>query len=195
MLFGLLLCTLAKAQYTFFPAGSYYTAAGQKVSGLIYVVPNKNHFLFKKDKDAHYEKINIDSIKAVVIPALSDSLVVLTEDNKDDKKYLGKFLFATPITTFYYKRRRDTYAGMPNAPLGGAVGRAPGRIETTMTPMYLDGNTTHELDKKNYIDVLSKAFADVPDLVQKIQNKEYKFKELEDIFDAYKQESTYSKKK
>ena len=195
VIFSLLLFTSAKAQYTFFRPGSYYTPAGEKVTGLLYWTPNKNHILFKKDQDAHYEKIKIDDLKAVVIPGVVDSLVVLTEDDKDDKKYFGKFMSATPVTTFYYKIRENTYSGMPNAPLGGAVGMSPGHTEIKLIPMYLDGTTTHELTKKNYIDVLSKALADDAGLVQKIQNNEFKFKELNAIFDEYSQESTYLKKK
>ena len=57
--------------------------------------------------------------------------------------------------------------------------------------MYQEGNTTYELTKSNYIDVLSKAFADVPDLVKDIQNKKYKFKQLGDIFYKYQTQTTF----
>jgi Ran GTPase-activating protein (RanGAP) involved in mRNA processing and transport len=66
-------------------------------------------------------------------------------------------------------------------------------VRSDLIPLYLDGNTTREVTKANYIDVLSKALADDVALVQKIQNKGFKFKELDDIVDEYKQESTHYK--
>jgi hypothetical protein len=212
-MFCLFLCISSKAQiFKNYHDGSYYTLAGQKVSGLISVLIYKDRIFFKAGKDASAEKIMISDIKAIVIsyPGV-DSLTVLTEDNKDDNKYFAKFLFATPTTSFYYKFREHNTGGGPTMTIGGAANsstgsqpafhntytwsNSPGYSGTIKIPMYLDGNSTHELTKKNYIDVLSKAFADVPGLVQKIQNKEFKFKQLDEIFDAYKQERTHSSAK
>jgi hypothetical protein len=183
----LLLYISADAQ-GFFP-GSYYTPSGEKVTGLIFIPGNRTVLAFKKDNDAKVEKIELSDMKAAVIPALNDSLVVVTEDNKDDKKYLAKFLFATPVTTFYYKIHKQFRPSNPNSGLGAPVAKSAGDVMTNVTPMYLDGNTTRELTKANFIDVLAKDAG----LVQKIQNKEFKFKELDDIFDEYKQESTHYK--
>ena len=213
VLLSLLLCKSSNAQiFKNYHDGSYYTLTGQKVSGLMSYLLYKDRIFFKADKDANSEKIMINDIKAIITTYPDvDSLIVLTEDNKDDKKYFAKFLFATPTTSFYYKFREYNTGGAPTMTIGGAANsstgsqpafhntytwsHSPGYSGTIKIPMYLDGNSTHELTKKNYIDVLSKALADVPDLVQKIQNKEFKFKELDEIFDAYKQESTYSKTK
>jgi len=189
----LLLFVYISADAQSFLPGSYYTPSGEKVTGLIFIPGNRTLIVFKKDDDAKREAIKLNDLKAVVIPALTDSLVVVTEDDKDDKKYFAKFLFATPVTTFYYKIREQFHPGNPDVPLGAPVAKSPGEVMRKMTPMYLDGNTTRELTKANYIDVLARAFADDPGLVQKIQNKEFKFKELDDIFDEYKQESTHYK--
>ncbi len=211
--FSLLFCFSSKAQiFKNYHDGSYYTHTGQKVSGLIAFLPYKDRIFFKADKDASSEKIMINDIKALIIsyPDI-DSLIVLTEDDKDDKKYFAKFLFATPTTSFYYKFREYNSGGAPTMTIGSAPNSSTGSqpaFHNTYTwshspiysgtmkiPMYLDGNSTRELTKKNYVEVLSKAFADVPDLVQKIQSNEFKFKQLDEIFDEYKQESTYSKTK
>jgi hypothetical protein len=213
VLLSLLLCISSKAQiFKEYHDGSYYTLAGQKVTGIISVLLYKDRIFFKADKDASSEKIMINDIKAIIISYPdADSLTVLTEDNKDDKKYFAKFLFATPTTRFYYKFREHNVGGAPTMTIGGAPNSSAGSQPafhntytwshsasysgTMQIPMYLDGNSTHELTKKNYVEVLSKALADVPDLVQKIQNNEFKFKELDEIFDEYKQQSTYSKTK
>jgi hypothetical protein len=190
----LLLSIAAQAQDKYFLPGTYYTPSGEKVTGLIYIgTPTAVHLFFKSDENAHFKKIAIADIKAVVIPLRNDSLVVVTEDNKDDKKYLAEFWCATPVTTFYFKIREDFHPGNPDVALGGPVSKSPGSVLKKFIPMYLDGNTTREITKANYIDVLSKAFADDPALVQKIQNKGFKFKELDEIFDEYKQESTHYK--
>ena len=184
----------AAAQDEYFLPGTYYTPSGEKVTGLIYIgSPTAVHFFFKSDENAHIKKIAIADIKAVVIPMHNDSLVAVTKDNKEDKKYLVNFWFATPVTTFYYQIHIRLTAGNPDVGLGAPVSRSSGSVNSNLVPMYLDGNTTREITKANYIDVLSKAFADDPALVQKIQNKAFKFKELDEIIDEYKQESTHYK--
>jgi len=187
-----LLAIAAQAQH--FLPGSYYTPSGEKVTGFIYIgTPMAVHLFFKSDESAHFKKIAVAEIKAVVIPLRNDSLVTVSEDDKDDKKFLAEFWFATPVTTFYFKTREWFTPGNPNAELGAPVSKSPGTVNSRSVPMYLDGNTTHELTKANYIDVLSKALADDSALVKKIQNKEFKFKELNEIIDEYKQESTHYK--
>jgi hypothetical protein len=189
-----LLAIAAAAQDGHFLPGTYYTSSGEKVTGLLYVpTPTAVHLFFKSDENVHFKKIAIADIKAVVIPLRNDSLVVVTEDNKDDKKYFAEFWCATPVTTFYFKVRETFHPGNPDVGLGGPMAKSPGSVLKKFIPMYLDGNTTREVTKANYIDVLSKAFTDDAALVQKIQNKEFKFKELDDIFDEYKQESTHYK--
>lgn len=194
LLVPLLVLLSIAAQAQDFVPGTYYTPSGEKVTGLIYLgTPNAAHLFFKSDENAHFKKIAIADIKALVIPLRNDSLVVVTEDNKDDKKFLAEFWCATPVTTFYYKIHERFSPGNPGVGLGAPVSKSPGTLNSNLVPLYLDGNTTREITKANYIDVLSKAFADDPELVQKIQNKGFKFKELDEIFDEYKQESTHYK--
>jgi hypothetical protein len=189
----LVLLSIAAQAQAFLP-GTYYTPSGEKVTGLIYIgTPTAVHFFFKSDENAHFKKIEIADIKAVVIPMHNDSLVAVTIDNKEDKKYLVNFWFATPVTTFYYKIHERFSPGNPDVGLGAPVSRSSGTVLSNLVPMYLDGNTTREVTKANYIDVLSKAFADDSALVRKIQNKGFKFKELDEIIDEYKQESTHYK--
>lgn len=184
----------AKAQP--YREGYYYSSSGQKISGLISMTPSDTKIHFKQNKDARSEKIKIEDIKAIVLIGLiNDSLTVLNEGKKDNDKYFSKFFLASPNTRFYLKYQAYHGGGMPTLTTTGlntyrwTTSRSYyGTAEITM---YEDGDTTYELTKKNYIEVLSKAFADVPELARAIQNKEFKFRELNKIFIQYKQKSSF----
>jgi hypothetical protein len=174
----------------------YFNGSGQKISGLISMSPTDNRIHFKQNKDASSEKIKIENIKSVVLIGLiNDSLTVLNDGKKDNKKYFSHFLLASPNTRFYIKYRIYNSGGVPTLTYTGlntyrwTTSRSYyGTAEITM---YGDGNTTYELRKSNYVEVLSKAFADVPELAQAIQNKEFKFRDLNKIFIQYKQKSSF----
>ncbi len=198
----------AKAQVTIrsgvvsfesFREGYYYDKDGQRIIGLIKFVPYLTKIVFKTDKDAKKQNVDIDDIKAVVVKGwMSDSVIVLTKDNKDRKRYFAKPLSLINTARFYLKFESKNGTSPPDIKIGGvANSNSPGFHNTyTTVPgqsfttnkrliMYQDGNTTYELKKGNYIEVLSKAFAEYPDLVKQIQNKEYKFKDIEAILVKY----------
>jgi hypothetical protein len=198
----------AKAQKVF-NSGYFYDNDGKKVKGLITFVPSDDKFYYKTEKTADAEKIRIEDIKALVLIRLNenDSLTVLTQDGKDNKKYFGKVIAVTPTTHLYYKFKSTSSGGMmmtqsirPSFGQSGANSHAeynyswsasPYYSSSKAIPMYQDGNTTCELTKGNYIEVLSKAFADVPDLVKQLQNEEFKFKELDKILAEYRSRTKY----
>jgi hypothetical protein len=204
------LCLAGQIQAQDFYKGTYYNNNGQGFPGLIKTRPGKDYIKWKSDKKGHTEKVNIKDISSIVISynelAGPDSLIVLTEDGKENKRYFAKFLFATPNTKFYSKPTLVSVGGVPgmstlsNVPNSTGTGvhsinqwsTSPRYIGTEQVTMYTDGNTTHELKKGNYIKVLSKAFADVPDLVKQIQKKKYKFNQLDDIINYYRNHTSYS---
>jgi hypothetical protein len=174
----------------------YFNSSGQNISGLISMSPTDNRIRFKKNKDASSEKIKIEDIKSVVLIGLiNDSLTVLNEGKKDNKKYFSHFLLASPNTRFYIKYREYNNGGVPTMTNTGLntyrLTTSHSYYGTAEINMYEEGNTTYELSKSNYIEVLSKAFADVPELAQAIQNKEFKFKDLNKIFIQYKQKTSF----
>jgi hypothetical protein len=204
----------AKAQwFKTYNAGYYYNTSGQRISGIISFQPYFDLIYFKTNKDARSEKIKIKEIGSVVVKygglTGTDSLTVLTEDDKEKKRYFGEFLFATPTIRFYHKFLKTSSGGpqltqsvtinssargsQPSFSPSFRVTNSPYYSSTRQLTMYQDanGNSTFELTKKNYIEVLSKAFADVPDLVQKIQNKEFKFKLLNEMMNWYRNKSQY----
>ena len=204
------LCVANQIKAQNFYKGIYYNNNGQGTPGLIEIMPGRDYIKWKTDEKGHTEKIDISGINAVVITyselAGPDSLVVLTEDSKETKRYFAKFRFATPNTRFYSKLEVVSFGGgptmttlsnVPNSTNNGVHSitrwsNSPGYTGTEQVIMYSDGNTTHELTKGNYIEVLSKAFADAPELVKQIQNKEYKFKHLGDIINYYRNHTSYN---
>jgi hypothetical protein len=173
-----------------FHNGYYFDNDGKKVSGLITFQPSGDNFYYKAAKDADKEKIKLENIKALVMVRLNenDSLTVLTEGGNVNKKYFAKTIAVTPTTHLYYKFKSISSGGgmtmtQNPAPSFGPPSStshitynygwrmSPSYDATQMIPMYQDGNTTYQLTKGNFIKVLSKAFADVPDLVQQLQNK------------------------
>jgi hypothetical protein len=205
---GLLMCFFCKAQIPIkrsYEKGYYYDLSGNKFSGLIKFAPYEDKISFKSDLNASAQKIDIDYLKAVIInrPVANDSLTVMTEDNKKGRLYFAKLILKTPHTLFYHKFRNVQMGGVPTmstgmAPNIGAHGDQPAYHTTykwSTSPMYSqsqqlimynDGNTTHELTKGNFIQILSSALADDPELVEKIENKVFKFKEVNQIFFQYK---------
>jgi len=182
-----------------FVAAHYYDGTGKKKSGLIHFYIGDNHILFRTDQDSKPENINISDITAVVIPG-QDSVAVVTADNNPRKKYFAKTFFSTPTTHFYYKHTMGGYGGAPqmttlsNVPSSTSNSVHSVNMWSTSSNvsysedllMYSDNNTTYEVNRRNYIDVFSKAFADQPELVKRIQKKEFKFRKIYELIDAYR---------
>jgi len=203
LLICLFFCISSKAQFRSYHAGSYYTTSGQKISGLIDFRASRDRIFFKADKGASSEKILIAEIKAVVLTEPDiDSVTVVTENNKENKRYFAKFITETKAMRFYYKFRQFNTGGVPemttrpspNPNAGGSQPSFINQIHWSNSPnysgvmtivMYQDGETTYELTKKNYVEILSKAFADIPDLMREIQSKEFKFKNVNNMLTGY----------
>jgi hypothetical protein len=209
LIFSIAFALSAKAQiFKTYRPGHYYDNNGKMITGLMDFNPCSDRFPFKPDANGSSEKIKIDQVSAVVARS-GDSVTVMTEDNKPNKKYFAKFWMATPTMRFYYKYKflpgPAPSMSIVTSPVSGARGSSPS-LKNTLTwqqsyspypstklvPMYQEGNSTFELTKGNFIEVLSKAFADVPDVVKQIQNKELKFKNLEETFSEYRNKTQYS---
>lgn len=184
-----------------FVAAHYYDGAGKKKSGLIHFYIGQYYIVFRTDQDSKPENVNISDITAVVIPG-QDSVAVVTADNNPHKKYFAKTFFSTPTTHFYFKH--SMYGGgSGGAPHMTTLSNVPSSTSNSLHSvniwstsnnfsnsqdllMYSDNNTTYEVNRRNYIDVFSKAFAEQPDLVKRIQNKEFKFRNIFELIDAYR---------
>lgn len=208
-----LLCINAKAQSSKdFKFGHYYNLKGEKISGFLYCPPNLTSLVFKQDNETPKEIISLDNVSSVVLAANNDSLVVKTQDNKASKKYLATQVASTPGRNFFCKYSVYTTAGSQSMSMSAAPtmtassGRGiysnansfsstSGVTGIDETYLYEEGNTTYELTKKNYIDILSKAFADNPVLIKQFQSKYLGFKDLGLIFKKYNEDKKSSSKK
>ncbi|WP_231464151.1 MULTISPECIES: hypothetical protein [unclassified Pedobacter] len=182
--------------------GHYYDTNGQKIDGFIYCPPSLNSIVYKSDNETEQKTLSLDKIQSVVLSGGKDSLVVKSENNKPNKLYLASVAAITPTTKFFRKFNIYTMVGSASRSMGSAPsmqtsnGRANFASTTSFssgasttgideTFFYEDGNTTYELTKKNYIDILSKAFADNTALTKQFQSKYLGFDDLAMIFKKY----------
>ena len=53
-------------------------------------------------------------------------------------------------------------------------------------PMYEEGGSTYEITRGNFIQILSEAFTDQPQLAQDIKDKKYKYRSVIWLLDEYR---------
>jgi hypothetical protein len=197
----ILLCFIslnAQAQAAkYFKPASYYDLHGAKRSGLIVYHPLLRYIVFKNDADAK-KQIKIDSVSSLLIN--EDSLVALNYGKEKLEKHFCSLIAVTPVRKFfcYYTVSYSTSSMM------GHIGPSPSNNYTN-TPtttsfisgqmaiyIYQDGDTTYPLRRGNYKEILTEAFADFPELVKKIQDKEIKYNDIDVMFKQY---NAYKKRK
>jgi hypothetical protein len=181
--------------------GAFYNLDGKKIIGQLFFSPALKYIGYRTDKNGKKEKINIDLIKAVIAGKKQDSLVVMTEEGKTDKKYFAKPIVSNPSINIFCKFRFERRGGgVPTMSTGvtsniGARGSAPsfrntyswstskGYLGLKKVYMYeLDG-TTYEIEKDNFIDILTKAFPADAELAKQLQEKKIKFRDLDEVFE------------
>ncbi|WP_443938781.1 hypothetical protein [Pedobacter sp. MW01-1-1] len=174
-----------------FISGHYYNIKGEKVTGLIFLLPPANNIYFRKDEKAKKNKVNIDSISSVVTD--NDSLVVRTFDNKEGRKRFCRLVATSPVRKIYvyYVVQNNRGAsfmkvtGSGTATNLGWSNSAYSYSKFLACYAYQDGNTTYELKRSNYIKILTDAFTDFPELVERIKTKDIKYNEIGKAFILY----------
>ncbi|MBL4675825.1 MAG: hypothetical protein JKY70_06425 [Mucilaginibacter sp.] len=199
----LLLCILsitisAKAQLfgRHYDEGYYYDTLGVKHAGLISWSPpqkslfgNKgDHIYYKTDKNAENVKIKNTALTSFCMKndsARMDSFIVST--NKDFQKAPFLHVLLNNDVKIYGFTIVSSSGGMmmPGA-AGGPMIFTPG-FSTTDTKYFYGNNTDHttRLEKKNFIEVMSNALADKPEVVKKIQDKTFKMNKLNQLLYFY----------
>lgn len=187
--------------------GHYYNKKGEKISGFLYCQPNFNSLIYKQDNETPQQTIALDNVQSVVLAGSKDSLVIKTQDNKPGKKYFAKQVASTPARNFFCKYSVYTMAGSPSMSMNAAptMAASSGRAIYTNTSsfsstsdvtrvdetyLYEEGNTTYEINKKNYISILSEAFADNPVLIKQLQSKYLAFNDLGLVFKKYNEDKS-----
>jgi hypothetical protein len=205
----------AEAQiFKTYNTGYYYSASGQKVTGLISFVPYHDKIFFKPDKESKSQKINIEEIQSVVTSQEDtqfDSLSVKTENGKPDKKYLAKLILQSPSGKLYYRYKAMGGAGMPSMGYQTVMNPSARGSQPNFTTnmvlktsgtyyggsytilMYEENGTTYELKKSNYKQVLATIMADNTGVVNQINNNVWKFKDTYLIITEYNSNNAINK--
>lgn len=202
---GLMICLFlsVRSDAQYYAKGRYYDLAGNKTIGLIKLYPDEDRLLYKADEKAPKVKVKIKDISAVIIEhslTEPDSLIVMTEDNKPNKQYFARLVAVSPVRSFYLKYHSVHVGGVPSMTSMTTQSAATGAYTTTnrwtsggsrsfageeAQAMYQEDNTTYELTRSNFIQILSEAFTDQPQLAQEIKDKKYKFKSAIALLERY----------
>jgi len=161
------------------------TAANQKID-----IADIRSLVVMHQPDTAYAPGTINIAKQMVV----DSFVVVQENNENsfDPKAtdtrLCKFV-TDAVNAKIYSRNVKKSAGGFGMGIGsiGAVSMSMGVSMSYTDTLYLceaEGKTL-QLRRSNYKELLARAFADDPDLVQKIQTKQLRFGELNEIIRRY----------
>ncbi|SER44051.1 hypothetical protein [Pedobacter rhizosphaerae] len=195
-------CLFAQAQLftTPFFKGAYYDLQGIKHTGLLYFTPISATLRFKEKEEDKVQKIDIALLQSIVVNGSKDSLVVLSYEGKVERKYLGKLIATSPVRKFFCKYE-PVGGGSPMMSIGatanpGARGSSPSFSNTytwssrnyyglKTVYMYEEGNSTYELKRGNYVEILSRDLSDKPELVKLIADKKLRYGDLGSIFERY----------
>jgi hypothetical protein len=202
----------ARAQFgaSKYKSGYYYSSSGQKLSGLISFNPAFDRLYYKENEEAKYQKIKINDISALIITdkEIPDSLSVMTEDGKGNKKYFAKLVINSPATKIYYKFVSINTGGAgPTMTTGVAPNSSGVGVHNTYTwstragysgtisiPMYEENGTTYEITRSNFKEILTKVLVNKPDLIQQINDKTLKLKDMNKIISIYNGDDTIKTK-
>jgi hypothetical protein len=168
--------------------GCYYTIKNHKVTGLISWTPptgsifssNGDHIFFKADSNSKKIKISSDTLTAFVMG--KDSFAVSHFADLANKPFL-RVMIDRPIKLYFSgTTRQSSMGGVSGVPIGIGFG---GGVKTT----YYYGpnpNNITELDRKSFIDIMTKIMADKADVVEAIKNKTFKFGAIDELITYYK---------
>lgn len=125
-----------------------------------------------------------------------DSFIVVQETINDSNELTTRLVLyiLSSVNSEIYSRQEQRSTGGFGMMMGSMgplaiVGSIGINYGVTVYLCNLDG-TVVQLRRSNYRDILSKAFSDDPDLVQKIQTKEIRYGDLDEMINLYKRFKT-----
>jgi hypothetical protein len=202
----LLLCILsitisAKAQLfgKHWEQGNYYDLQGVKHTGLIaWVAPQKSLFsrggdyiYYKPEKNAANYKIKSTELTSFTFGV--DSFVVSKDEYFKWKPFLNVLVNTNDSLKLYRSMETRSTPGFGYGGGAGAVIMSVSASFSYSKKTYYYGPNQNELqkiDKKNFVDVTTRALAGIPVIVEKIKSKE--IRDMEDVENAL-QQWAYSK--
>ncbi len=203
----------AQVHFRHYAPGRYYDHSGVKHTGFIDFGNNflgAVKINFREDSmGAPNQRIDISQMQALVVTRKPDTAAkgsntkaqempvdsfVVVRENLDDydtsntEARLCKFVTAAVKAKIY---SREVKKNGPGVGMGlgsfGAVSVAAGVSVSYTDTLYLceTAGKVVQIRRSNYKQLLAEAFSDYPELVQKIQTKELKFGELDEIIRRY----------
>jgi len=135
--------------------------------------PAGDHVFFKLTEDDQRQKVKSVQFRAFIMGA--DSFVV--SHAKETEQYpIFKVVFNKTVK-LYARYRTTNY----QAPPGVFI------VNGYMINYYFGPDPDHitELNRKNFIEVMTSVIDDRPDLVDKVKNKEYKYGDIAELLKVY----------
>ncbi|QHS56729.1 hypothetical protein GWR56_14685 [Mucilaginibacter sp. 14171R-50] len=196
----LLLCILsitigAKAQLfgKHYDEGAYYDSVGVKHAGLIsWEVPapsifkkKGDHIYYKPNKNADDVKINSTALTSFTMRRNEETVdsFVVSQNKKFEKAPFLKVVIANEVKLYSWTTMSQS-SGMSMG-TGFSVGAGVSGGKTT----YFFGNGPEdltELNKKNFIEIMSQIMANKPEAVARIKNKKLRYGDMDDLLYFYK---------
>jgi hypothetical protein len=173
--------------------GYYYDNDGLKHTGFISYFVNEEYansaaqkfFLFKNNPDEIGTRIFAGNITSFVVAR--DSFVVSDARVLNETPFLQVAVNNNPLKLYIARVRRHS----PEFGVGTSVGFLSIAGETsfpyTKEKYYYGKNPDNltELTRKDFIDVMSQVMADKPEVVTKIQKKDYRYGDMKDLLVYY----------
>jgi hypothetical protein len=197
-----------------FEAGYYYDINGQKVEGLINEntsgkgpIPYEGYIIFKEAEKAPKQNLSASMIHGYVIGR--DSFIVAhSPRNGAWSKYELDFVRVVvnaPTKLYTINGSDHSGGGSGSRPsvstgfgVGGGIGSGVGLGLSLGSGLFGGGGSSHnayyygtetnnmaEVNKQNFIDVMSEVLADEPDVVEKIKNRKYKIGDMDALIKYY----------
>jgi hypothetical protein len=176
--------------------GSYYDLSGKKITGLIsWSVPSKSIFsgpgdniFFKPNKEG--KKVKIPSTQLTAFVMENDSFVISHHQDLAKAPFLAVMLNSA-VKLYLSSTARASAPMMVGNPamMGTAMMYTAGFAFSGNKNVYYygsDADALTKLEKKQFIEVMSKIMADKPEVVAKIQDKTFKYSKIEKLLDYYK---------
>lgn len=186
----LVCCFVGSIAFAQRDAATLYFKNGKQLTGLAKLV-NGDQVKFKKSKGDKAEKYHFENLEQVVINDREEPSTYIYLETRDGYYNVVRELEIGSVNLYVLEQTgysSPMFVGGTN----GQMNMMPGNyydIKNLYVTKGINGEVTHlgsnQLFSKNFKNAASDYFSDCPELVAKIQNKEYKKKHVKDIVNFY----------
>ena len=166
--------------------GRVYDLSNKRFNGFIAWTPPvptfatkvDDHLYFKDDKKKNEIEVRSSKIRSFVMGA--DSFVVSHNPQLATAPFVA-VVIDKPIKLFVsYTMRSSPTGGVGMVPIGVSFSGRKG-----IYYFGADADFVTKLDKENFIEAMSRIISDKPEIVAKVADKTYKYRDLQDLISLY----------